>query len=89
MDQIKKIDDSVNLGTRIRKKFKSFLIFHLALIVAAILAIYPIPIIKSLITYGQELQDNVFIIGLSFLVLILYISFRLVWSMAITLLEED
>lgn len=86
-EEMKRLSNSVSLDEAIRTAFKSFMKFHIPLIVVSIFLIYLIPIVhypaslqptKGLITY------DVFIL----LAIALAVSTKMIWSTAMTLLEE-
>ena len=88
-DGITRIDNSVKRSTAIREKFKSFVTFHfLVLIIVPIILIYLVPIFFP---DGQTLvwPITIFITVLVILIVVLSISCKMIWSMAMTLLDEE
>jgi hypothetical protein len=85
-DGITKIDRSVKLGTEIRQRLKSFVSFHLGLIIGPIILIHFVSIPFS---YSYAfIRPVTFVTILIILIIVLFISCKMIWSMAMTLLDE-
>ena len=85
-DGITKIDRSVELGKAIRKGFRSFMKFHLGLIIVPLVLI---PLAPMPFSYPQAVIGPVILWGvLIALIIALSISCKRIWSIAITLLDE-
>ena len=87
-DGVTRIDNSIKLGTTIREKFSLFVKFHLGLIIGPIILIHIVPLFFS---DGQTFIRPIviFIIFLVILIVVLSISCKMIWTMAMTLLDEE
>jgi hypothetical protein len=84
--EVEKLQGSVELGTRIRQRLMSFMKLHLPLIVISILLIHLVPL--ALTPFKNRTSPEIFCIVLLPLCLVLYLSFKMMWTLVKTLLDE-